>query len=270
MLTLTLKAATNLPLDLTGIVPDVLASKSQRAITQMAIRHGNRETPLGELFTVRGNASDGAVTLEGDLHTAVNLGAEMKSGSLAIVGAAGDDVGRGMWGGMIEISDNAGNNLGAEMHGGLIRVRGSAQANVGGALAGSSRGMAGGTILIDGDAGDFVGRRMRRGLIAVRGRTGHFLGHNMLAGSIVALGSCGKNPGADMTRGTICLAEPTQQPTLPTFRFACTAHAPVLGMVGRHLQSLGFENDIWHAGRQWHHFNGDFLNSGRGEILSAE
>ena len=270
MLTLTLKNRTDYQLDLTGIVPDAMAGKSPREIEQIFVRYGNRETPLGELFTVKGSAADGVTLLEGDFRMATNLGAGLKAGGLTVVGNAGDNVGLGMWAGTIEITASAGNNLGAEMQGGLIRVRGSVEENVGGAQPGSTRGMAGGTILIDGSAGDFVGRRMRRGLIAIGGRAGRFLGSNMLAGSIVAFDLCANDTGTDMIRGTICLAADQQRFEQPTFRFACTAHAPVLGMVGRRLQSLGFENDLWHAGRKWQHFNGDFLNSGRGEIFLAE
>jgi formylmethanofuran dehydrogenase subunit C len=269
MLSLTLKIATSIPLDLGGIVPDRLAPLSVREIEKISLWHGNRQQLMGELFNVNGNAVDGALKFVGDFRVAVNMGAGMKSGSLTVQGNAGDNIGLGMWDGEIEIFGDAGDNLGAEMRGGVIRIRGSARTNVGGALPGSIRGMTGGTILIDGNAEDFVGYRMRRGLIAIRGSVGRFLGHTMFAGSLVVSG-CGQHPGSEMSRGTICLSGGSRPELTPSFRYACTSQAPVLGMLGRQLQSLGFENDVWRANRQWQQFNGDFLTSGRGEIFVAE
>jgi formylmethanofuran dehydrogenase subunit C len=269
MLTLKLKRSTTLPLELTGISPDKLAENSLKQIEDIHIRHGNQELPLGELFSVRGSSANGDLILVGDFHSAVGIGAGMKAGMLRVDGDAGHDVARGMRDGEVEVTGNVQGNLGAEMHGGLIRVRGSAGDNVGGALPGSRRGMTDGTILVDGSAGHFVGHRMRRGLIAIRGKAGDYLGNGMLAGSIVVDDQCGRYPGADMSRGTICLAESDHAELLPTFCFACIAHAPVLGMIGRQLQLLGFENDVWNANRRWQHFSGDLLFSGRGELFCA-
>jgi formylmethanofuran dehydrogenase subunit C len=268
MLTLTLKNSTPLSLELTGIVPGILAGSSSKQIERIFVRHGNQQLPLGELFSVKGSGSDEQLTLVGDLTAAVGIGAGMKSGLLRVEGDGGHDVGLGMGRAEIEVRGHVQDNLGAEMHGGVIRVRGSAGTNVGGALPGSHRGMTGGSILVEGDAGHFAGRRMRRGLIAVRGKAGNFLGHGMLAGSIIT-GECGVYPGAEMSRGTICVSEAQHVELLPTFRLACTAHAPVLGMLGRQLQSLGFENDVWNANRRWHQHSGDLLISGRGELFLA-
>jgi formylmethanofuran dehydrogenase subunit C len=269
MLTLTLKISISLPLELQGVVPDALAGQSLKQIASIPVWHGNQRLPLGELFTVKGSNSDDQLTLVGDLHAAVGIGTGMKSGLLRVDGNAGHDVGLGMLNGEIAVSGNVHDNLGAEMYEGVIRVHGSAGANVGGALAGASRGMTGGSILIDGNAGDFVGRQMRRGLIAVRSKTGDFTGHTMLAGSIVA-GECGAYPGTEMSRGTICLTDSNHVKLLPTFRLACTTHAPIIGMIGKQLQSLGFGNELWNANRRWCQFNGDLLNSGRGELFITQ
>lgn len=268
MLTLTLKNSTRLPLELTGIVPDRLSGKSPRQIATIPVWHGNQSLPLGELFAIKGASSDEQLTLVGDLQGAVGIGAGMKSGFLRVEGHAGHGVGTHMWGGDIEVTESVLDNLGAEMHGGAIRVRKSAGANVGGALPGSRQGMSGGAILVDGAGGDYVGRRMRRGLIAIRGKAGDFLGHAMLAGSIVA-GGCGVYPGVEMSRGTICVTDSVPGDLLPTFRLACTTSAPMMGMIGKGLQTMGFENDLLNANRRWHQFNGDLLISGRGEIFAT-
>jgi formylmethanofuran dehydrogenase subunit C len=268
MVTLTLKNSTSLPLELTGIVPAVVAGKTLKQIAALSFWHGNREIPLGEQFSIKGASSDERLTFVGDLHAAVGIGAGMKSGSLRVEGPAGHGVGMQMWGGDIEVTDCVQDNLGAEMYGGVIRVQKSAGSNVGGALPGSQKGMTGGTILVEGDAGQFVGQRMRRGLIAIRGKAGDYLGHTMLAGSLIA-GRCGVYPGTEMSRGTICVTDTERVECLPTFRLACTTHAPVVGMIGKQLHSLGFENDLWNANRRWRQFNGDLLVSGRGELFTA-
>jgi formylmethanofuran dehydrogenase subunit C len=92
----------------------------------------------------------------------------------------------------------------------------------------------------------------------------------MLAGTILVSGEGGKNVGVGMKRGTICFARSKPPKLLPTFRLACVAPAPVLGIVGRQLQSLSFKNDVWHTERQWQQYSGDFLASGRGEIFLAD
>ena len=153
------------------------------------------------------------------------------------------------------------------MPGGLIRVAGSAGNAVGGALSGSVRGMTGGTILVAGDAGDEVGRRMRRGLIAIGGRAGDLLGNHMLAGTIVLLGDCGLQSGYGMKRGTILLLGTTPPIGLTTFRSAGPTGSPVLPLVGRYLQTVGFVRDLSPFQADCELLHGDFLESGRGEIF---
>lgn len=270
MLTLTLKAVINLPLEMSGITPDLMADKSRGQVERIPVWYGNQQLTLGELFRVTGSSSDEQLTLTGDFHAGSGIGARMKSGTIRVEGHAGYNVGVGMWAGEIEVDGDAYDNLGAEMRGGTIRVRGSAGANVGGPLAGSKQGMTGGAILIDSHAGDSAGQRMRRGLIALRGTAGNYLGHGMQAGSIVALGVCGSYPGVEMSRGTICLAGTRDPQFLPTFIPACVGDADVLRLIGRYLQSLGFDNDLWDSSRKWQAFNGDFLVSGRGEVFVTQ
>jgi formylmethanofuran dehydrogenase subunit C len=268
MLTLSLKASTTLPLELSGITPDIVRDKSLAAVKKLAIWHGREQLSLADLFAINGSAADEQLKFSGDLSAAVDIGMNMKSGKIRVEGNAGRDVGLGMCGGEIEVTGNVGDGLGSEMRGGIIRVRGSSGNFAGGARVGSTRGMTGGTILVTGNACNGVGSRMRRGLIAVGGNAGELVGHHMLAGTIVVMGDCGAHAGAGMKRGTLCLAQGDAQ-LLPTFRHACATHSPLLGMVGRQLLSLGFENDVGNAKREWQQFNGDFLASGRGEVFLA-
>ncbi len=269
MLTLSLKSSTTLPIELSRITPDIVHEKSLAEVEKLAIWHGREQVSLADLFAIEGNATDQRLEFSGDLSAAIGIGANMKSGKIRVIGNAGRDVGLGMWGGEIEVTGNVTDHLGAEMRGGVIRVHGSAGNFVGGARVGSTRGMAGGTILVIGNVGNHVGSRMRRGLIAVGGNAGELIGYNMLAGTIVVMGHCGINAGAGMKRGTLCLAHGSDAQLLPTFRYACRTRSPVLGMVGRQLQSLGFENHLGDANPQWQQFSGDFLASGRGEVFVA-
>ncbi len=269
MLTLSLKSLTTLPIELSGITPDAIREKPLAELEKLAIWYGREQLSLADLFELTGNAADEQLEFSGDFSAAVGVGARMKSGKLYLDGHVGRDVGLGMWGGEIEVKGNAGDGVGSEMRGGIIRVHGSAGNLVGGARVGSTRGMNGGTILVTGNVDNKAGCQMRRGLIAVGGNSGELTGYRMLAGTIVVSGTCGRHPGAGMKRGTLCLAHDNVAQLLPTFRYACRTHSPVLGMVGRRLQSLGFENDVWNANRQWQQFSGDFLGSGRGEIFLA-
>ncbi len=61
------KESTAIPLEVEGITPERLAPLSQTEIERLEIYHGNRTVPLGEFFTVSGDASDGQVHWQGDL-----------------------------------------------------------------------------------------------------------------------------------------------------------------------------------------------------------
>jgi formylmethanofuran dehydrogenase subunit C len=260
-----------LAVDMTGVTPTSLAGKSLDVIRGTTVFHGNRPTPLGELFTISGDGADLVWQFDGNASAVHSLGADMTAGEIRVAGPIGRHAGERMRGGRIEIAGNAGDFLGAEMAGGSIRVHGNAGDHVGAARIGSPRGMTGGTILIDGAAGQGVGARIRRGLIAIAGNAGDDLGHDMLAGTILVFGAVGSQCGAGMRRGTIGLFGPPPTP-LPTYRLACRGSLPMLALIQRELQAAAFapaaiEKLTRHV--ELHH--GDFLQSGRGEILiSAE
>jgi formylmethanofuran dehydrogenase subunit C len=260
-----------LAVDMTGVTPTSLAGKSLNDIRATSVFHGNRPTPLGELFTITGDAADLFWQFDGNASAVHSLGAEMTDGEIRVAGPIGRHAGERMRGGRIEINGNAGDFLGAEVAGGAIRVRGSAGDHVGAARVGSRRGMTGGTILIDGSAGQGVAARMRRGIIAIAGNAGESLGRDMLAGTILVFGAVGTHVGAGMRRGTIGLFGPV--PTLlPTYRLACRGSLPMLALIKRELQAAAFAppllEKLTHPVELYH---GDLLELGRGEILiSAE
>jgi formylmethanofuran dehydrogenase subunit C len=260
--------AERIPIDMTGVTPESLATLSLDEVRRTNVMHGNRPAALGELFTISGDGRDRAWRLEGDFGAVHGIGAGMAAGEIVAEGPIGRHAGAGMGGGRIEVHGDAGDWVGAEMRGGLIRVRGNAGDFVGAAYAGSPRGMNGGEILVDGRAGREIGFRMRRGMIAVAGDAAEFVGLRMLAGTILVFGACGPRPGASLRRGTIGLfgAEPPM--LLPTFRLACRGRLPMLGLVERRLRGESFATKCLSAlSRHVALHHGDFLELGRGEIL---
>ncbi len=258
---------TSLPVEVEGIVPQLLRDKSPADIERMEIFHGNQKLPLAEFFRVTGDPADGNLEFEGALAGVHWIGARMTEGILHVAGDAGRHVGSQMQGGEIHVQGNAGDWLGAEMHGGLIRADGRAGQLVGSAYRGSRQGMTGGTILVGRDAGNEIGHSMRRGLLVVGGSAGDFVGVNMIAGTILVLGNCGMRPGAGMRRGTIGLFGPDPPPLLPTFRRGGCSRPLVLELILRHVRELAFPiaDELFQA-NYWN-YHGDFVAAGRGELL---
>lgn len=261
------RGETAVPVEVEGITPDAVAGKSAADISRLPIFHGNQKLPLGEFFTVQGDASDQHMRWSGNLAGVHWIGAKMQNGRIVVAGDAGRHVGSEMQYGEILVEGNAGDWVGGEMHGGLIKVRGRAGHLVGAAYRGSPRGMTGGTILVQGDAGNEIGHSMRRGLIAIGGQSGDLAGFNMLAGSILLFGESGIRHGAGMRRGTLGLFSSKSPELLASFRRACRYQPDVLRLIFTHLQSLGFAvpDDLQSA--QFDLYHGDLLEGGRGEIL---
>jgi len=161
MLHLQYNGATTIPLEAECLTPDHLIGKSLAQIAAMPVFHGNRETQLGDWFTLHGDSGDGELVIDGDCSRIKWIGAEMTRGRIRINGDAGMHLGSEMSGGVIDLMGNAGDWVGAEMRGGRIHIRGRAGHLVGAVYRGGRKGMRGGTILIEGDAGDEVSSHLR-------------------------------------------------------------------------------------------------------------
>ncbi len=261
------KQTSSVPVEVEGITPDALRDKDLAEIEQLAIYHGNEQLPLGELFSVSGDASDARLEWSGELAGVHWIGAKMTDGSMHIEGDAGRHIGSQMRGGEIHVHGNAGDWVGGEMHRGLIRVHGRAGHLVGSAYRGSPRGMTGGTILVDGDVGNELGHSMRRGLIAVGGNTGDLAAFNMLAGTILIFGTSGIRHAAGMKRGTLAFLGESHPPLLPTFRHACRFRPDAMSLLLAELRQHDFDvpADVFVA--DYDLYNGDLIEGGRGEIL---
>ena len=269
-LRLTNLADDQIPIELEGLTPALLAGMSLDAIRRLPIRRGNRELELSELFQVEGDPADEEWLLAGDCRNVHGLGYGIASGKIVVDGPIGRRTGFAMRGGQIEVHGDAGDWLGAEMRGGAIRVQGSAGSHVAAATPGAKRGMAGGMILIDGDAQDEVGARMRRGLIAVAGSVGANLGFRMLAGTILIFGGSGPNVGMGMRRGTIGVFGTPRPTLLPTFKSGYRGPLPVLRMLAAQLASESFAPEhLPQLATTVELFHGDLLQLGRGEVLLA-
>ena len=265
-LTLIYSPSSSLPVDLEGITPDRLQDKSLSEIERIAVFHGNRHRPLGELFRLSGDPSDGRIELEGEWGGVHHVGVGMSGGEIVVHGDVGRHVGAGMTGGAINVAGDAGDWVGAELKGGAIRVRGSVGDHAGAGYAGSNRGMTEGSILVDGAAGDGVGRSMRRGLLAIGGTCGGNTGFGMIAGTILVFGACGGPVGAEMRRGTIGLFGPETSRLPLTFRRAGSFHPLFLRLIERELRRLGFPLVPGLSEGVLTLYHGDLLSLGKGEV----
>jgi formylmethanofuran dehydrogenase subunit C len=261
--------------DLTGVVPDRLSAATADAVGGFTVRADGRPSRLGDLFEVRGDASDGTIECIGDFSRVHFVAAGMAWGRIVVRGAVGRHCGERMVGGHIDVEGNAGDWLAAEMSGGEIHIAGAAGDNVASGLAGSESGMSGGLVTIRGNAGHLAGSRMRRGILAIGGDCGEGAGFEMRAGTIVVAGSLAAHAGLGMRRGSILAL--ASAPSLGSgFRRGATWRPPVLPMLLRRLADAGFRPAATTdpGGRSWVQcpwvqWHGDRLAGGRGEVFVA-
>ena len=269
-LTLTLTQSVEIPLEVDNIQISQLKEKSCDEINDILIQQGNRQEKLGSFFDVNGSCrEDDEICWKGDCSKVKLIGAGMSAGRMRIEGNVGMHLGAEMTGGEILVSGNATDWVGAEMKGGLIHIKGDAGHLVGAVYRGGRKGMTGGTILIEGNVGNEVGNAMRRGLIVVGKRCGDAAGFHMIAGSIFLFGETGIRCGAGMRRGTIInFSSSDRLELLPTFQYACKYKPSFLPFYLKQLQQKGFPVPSDCFGGTFERHLGDFLELGKGEILT--
>lgn len=253
-----------LPVDAACLSPDRIAGLGERDVASLPLRVGREGAALGDLFEVHGRGTE-EVRVEGDLSRLRGVGRGMTRGRLLVEGDVGDGAGAAMSGGEIAVKGSAGAWAGAEMAGGTLRVGGDVGPGAAAALPGSRRGMTGGALLVEGRAGPRLGEAMRRGLVAVRGRAGALAGLRLIAGTIVLGEGAEAGAGAGMRRGTLVSLGPLEP--LPTFRPAGVFRLDFVRLLARRLGELGFDDPRLGDG-PWSRWSGDFLELGRGEILT--
>jgi formylmethanofuran dehydrogenase subunit C len=214
-LVLTLKERPAERLDLSGVLPHLLAGKTAAEIARIGVQTTRRPATVGDVFRVRlGDARQ--IRIEGACDRLDWIGHGMTGGEIVVEGDAGSQAGRLMTGGRLTIKGNAGPWTGSALRGGEIEILGTAGERLGGPLPGEMAGMRGGAVIVRGDAGSRVADRMRRGTIVVEGRAGAWAGSRMIAGTLIVAGPAGPLPGYLMRRGTIVLgASPSE--LSPTF-----------------------------------------------------
>jgi formylmethanofuran dehydrogenase subunit C len=267
-ITLTLKAAPRLRVDMRGITPASLAAADAATMAEQKVWHGNERLALADLFAVKvRERKDDLPTLRlvGDLARFDRIGWAMDGGRVEIEGSAGDYVGALMTGGEVHCAGDAGMFAACEMAGGRLLVDGNIGDFAASAQPGSMDGMRGGEVIVKGDAGARLGDRMRRGLLAVVGNAGDFAASRLVAGTIAIGGSVGAHPAFGMRRGTLVLAQ-VQPDLLPTFVASVHDITVFWRLLARQLATLGgvFEGL---AARTPQRFVGDLAVDGKGEVF---
>jgi formylmethanofuran dehydrogenase subunit C len=223
-LTLTLRQAPEQRLDLSPLVPHLLAGKTAAEIEKIELHTTRTLATVGDLFRLRmGDA--GQIRIEGSVGRLDRIGHAMTDGEIFVEGDAGAQAGRLMRGGSLVIHGSAGPWAGSAMVGGRLEVLRDAGDHLGGPFAGETVAMRGGVIVVRGGAGARAADRMRRGTIVVEGPCGPYAGSRMIAGTLVLLGRAGPLPGYLMKRGTIALGADCEELS-PTF-IDCGTHALV-------------------------------------------
>ena len=265
---LTLRAATEQPIEIDGLTPDRTANLSNAEIAAIAVLAGSRHAAVGDFFTVEGERSD-RLQIEGDLRNVDGLGAGSLSGELLVHGNAGRRVGAGMTGGWIDVRGDVGDDAGLGMHGGALRVSGDAGDRLGAAAAGASKGMTGGEIVVNGSAGAEAGARARRGVIAVGGNVGAEAARAIIAGTLVVFGGVGANPGRGSKRGSIVALGHIDIPS--TYVYACTYQPVYVRMLLTYLhRRYGMASSDGALDGLYARYCGDAGTPGRGEILQLQ
>ena len=120
-----LREPSTIPIDLTGILPEVMENLNTSQIEQLTVVYGNRRMSFGELFVVgvsnppsTGNSRlndfkfgdtikklglNLHLYLSGDCSNIHNIGASMSAGFVCCDGNAGRHAGSGMTGGVLSI-----------------------------------------------------------------------------------------------------------------------------------------------------------------------
>jgi formylmethanofuran dehydrogenase subunit C len=265
-LVLTLRERPEQRLDLSPLVPHLLAGKSAADINGIELQTTKIRVTVGDAFRLRmGDAA--RIRIEGACDRLDRVGAGMSGGEIAITGDVGIQAGRLMTGGRLIVGGNAGHWAASGMKGGEIEIKGSAGDRLGGPLAGEVAGMRGGLVIVRGNAGARAGDRLRRGTILIDGSAGDYAGSRMIAGTLIVRRKAGVLPGYLMKRGTIMVGEGCA-PLSPTF-VDCGTHTLVaMRLLASFVKPYSRETAV-SLGRPLRRYAGDMAVLGKGELLTG-
>jgi formylmethanofuran dehydrogenase subunit C len=262
-LVLTLRGRPEQRLDLSPLVPHLLAGKTAAEIEAIALQTTRVRVTVGDVFRIRmGDAQ--RIRIEDACDRLDQIGAGMNGGEIEAVGDVGIQAGRLMTGGGLTIRGNAGHWAASGMKHGLIEITGSTGDRLGGPLAGEVSGMRGGVVIVRRNAGARAGDRLRRGTIILEGSAGDHAGSRMIAGTLIIRGAAGALPGYLMNRGTIVLGEGAS--LWPTFA-DCGVHKLVAMRLMADFIKPYSKGAAALLGRPLRRLAGDMAVSGHGELF---
>jgi formylmethanofuran dehydrogenase subunit C len=265
-LVLTLRERPEQRLDLSPLVPHLLAGKSAADINGIELQTTKVRVTVGDAFRLRMGDPD-RIRIEGACDRLDGIGTGMNGGEIAVGGDVGVQAGRLMTAGRLIIDGNAGHWAASGMKGGEIEIKGAAGGRLGGPLAGEAAGMRGGLVIVRGNAGERAGDRMRRGTILIEGNAADYAGSRMIAGTLIVRRKAGALPGYLMKRGTIILGEGCAALS-PTF-VDCGIHALLaMRLMASFVKTYSKETAVL-LGRSLRRYAGDMAVIGKGELFTG-
>jgi formylmethanofuran dehydrogenase subunit C len=250
-------------LDLSPLVPKILANLPVADIARLAIGTSRMGVKVGDLFDITaGDAAD--IRIIGGSPRLDRVGERLDGGRIIVEGDVGQRLAFGMTGGEIRVSGAAGPFAASAAAGGVIRIDGDADERAGGAVHGAMYGLNGASLVIRGRAGPRLGDRMRRGLVIVGGGAGAFAGCRMIAGTILTP-DLGDHAGYGMRRGTILTHRSGEM--LPSFVDTGRHRLILLSLLRRAVADLAPDlADL--VPDEVNRHAGDMATLGKGEILT--
>lgn len=249
-------------LDLSPLVPELLAGLSRKDIQALKIGTTRETLTVGDAFKVKGKDARN-IHFVGTDERCDRIGAGLAGGEIFVDGDVGFQLGVRMKAGKIAVKGSAGILAGASMSGGHIAISRDAGDQVGGVAFGETMGMKGGFLTIGGDAGALLGERMRRGLVVVGGKAGDYAGGRMIAGTLVLKGGAGRYAGYGLRRGSLIFMEKPKT-ILPTFSDCGVMEFDYLRLLETWLRGTGMRVKLGGRARR---LMGDMAVLGKGEML---
>lgn len=263
-LVLTLDKEPDQRLDLSPLVPHLIAGKSAAEIALIELQTTREKRTVGDIFKIAAGGGAQTLRFEGGSTRLDNIGENLTSGEIIVEGDCGKSVGRHMSGGNLVVTGNAGAFAGSGLSGGKLEIKGDAGDFLGGPLEGEMEGVSGGLLIVRGSAGQRAGDRLRRGTIVIEGSAGDYLGSRMIAGTLIVLGACGVLPGYLMRRGTMILAHSAA--LAPTF-VDCGVHQLAFASLFSRLLEPHSSAAAKLLARPLNRYAGDMAALGKGEIF---
>lgn len=263
-LTFTLRRRPDQRLDVSPLVPHLLAGKTTGEIERIELQTTRHRVDVGEVFRVRAGDAQ-RICIEGGSDRLDHAGVGMMGGELVVDGDVGIQAGRLMAGGRLIVRGNTGPWAASGMKAGVIEILGNAGDRLGGPLAGEVSGMRSGIVVVRGDAGERAGDRMRRGTIIVEGDAGAYAACRMIAGTLVVGRAAGPLPGYLLKRGTIVLGGGCKV-MLPTF-VDCGQHQLLAMQLLADLVETYSKRVAPLLRRPLRRFAGDMAVLGKGELF---